>query len=1043
MEALATVAVVSSIVQLVDFSIKLLSDGVEMHKSADGALSGNALVEQVTMDLVALDEGLKRSIQTPGQTLCLSEDEAALQVLAEKSKEISMELLTRLGGLKLSDKRSAWETVRKTIKGMRGKAKTDAMVQNIDYIKKQLDSRLLVSIRYGLIPFQVLHLLIIIQSRHTLASVSFEQTEGYLRLDRKTSEIVDAISKGHSCFDGRFEASSIQLKQLHKQTQNLNIELHDKTRAEIADLIIRNSAPDRRNSDAEDPLLKNYKAMHASLAFPTIHDRYHEVAEAHQRTYEWIFRKPPGGKHSWSDFGLWLHEGSGIYWINGKPGSGKSTLMKYVYDSERFHDGLKVWSGEIPLVTASFFSWNSGSELQKSLDGLLRSLLHQVLEQSPDLIPIMFDAEVLNKPSHGQAADGKWPIKRLQSLFDRLLTQNDISLRLVIFVDGLDELRGDLDVVVDVLKLAAQSSHVKLCLASRPWVIFEDAFEGCLDLKLHHLTQNDIRSYVQDKLNNNLLVRRSTEEQPSETEDLVGEVVERASGVFLWVKIVVRSLLESLRNRDTASDLRERLKLLPIDIEDLYDNMLKQVDSFYHPQASRLLQIVLKAEGSLSAIQLLFADENLDQAIKAPVNRMSKIQTTNAVSGLKRWLSSRCAGLLEIEDSVKWEQMVYIRPGDTRDDEREPEVAKVAKVNFMHRTVTDYLNRTKTWHELQRRAEGTNFDANISLLSSCLLLLKRGYRSVPFQRQRCIVDACIAHAQAVEKTGKNGYIRFLDELDKTLRYIWRSEDPQRTFWKQKIFPCNAAPFYHRESAEPYYLIEPAEPKIIRSFHGFSIECEENPHCGLDSPDSFLALAAHHGLQGYLEAKLPLIRHNDNKDLIHRMLAFAMHPDRLVNAGWHSDIVKLLLNNNGDPDLPIDGWSPFDRLLFFAYRWSNEWKEVYSISRNEMDRYEPGSYSASDARCESWIAWLDTYQLLVAHGIDTSRIFDEHDRVWNCALHSNLRFMGIFPARLLDEMRECGMLDHYSEELKEQALAAQGAVHRRGRTMNGYSWHSLY
>ena len=324
-------------------------------------------------------------------------------------------------------------------------------------------------------------------------------------------------------------------------------------------------------------------------------------------------------------------------------------------------------------------------------------------------------------------------------------------------------------------------------------------------------------------------------------------------------------------------------------------------------------------------------------------------------------------------------------------DEREPEVTEIAKVNFMHRTVTEYLNRTKTWHELQCRVQGTNFDADISLLSSCLLLLKRGYRFVPFQKQRCIVDACIAHAQAVEKTGNDSYIRFLDELDKTLRYIWRSEDPEQTFWKQKIFPYNAAPFYHKASAEPYYLIEPAKPKIIRSVYG-SLPSEiykEDPHCGLDSPDSILALAAHHGLQGYLEAKMPLIRYNDDKDLIHRMLAFAMHPDRLVNAGWHSDTVKLLLNNYGNPDLPIDGWSPFDRLLFFAYRWSIEWKEVYSISWNEKNRKEPGSYSASDAMSESWIAWLDIYQLLVGRGIDTSRIFDKHDRVWNCARHSNL------------------------------------------------------
>ena len=51
-------------------------------------------------------------------------------------------------------------------------------------------------------------------------------------------------------------------------------------------------------------------------------------------------------------------------------------------------------------------------------------------------------------------------------------------------------------------------------------------------------------------------------------------------------------------------------------------------------------------------------------------------------------------------------------------------------------------------------------------------------------------------------------------------------------------------------------------------------------------------------------------------------------------------------------------------------------------------------------------------------------------------------MGIFPARLLDEMRERGMLNHYSEELTEQALAAEQAVPRRVRTMDGFNWYSI-
>ena len=268
------------------------------------------------------------------------------------------------------------------------------------------------------------------------------------------------------------------------------------------------------------------------------------------------------------------------------------------------------------------------------------------------------------------------------------------------------------------------------------------------------------------------------------------------------------------------------------------------------------------------------------------------------------------------------------------------------------------------------------------------------------------------------------------------------KDPQQTFWKIEK-PCYAGPFINRTGAtEPCYLIEPAEPKIIR--YAAPKICKEDSHCGLDSPDCILALAAHHGLQGYLEAKLPLIRYNNDKDLIHRMLAFAMHPDRLVEAGWHSDTVKLLLNNDGDPDLPIDGWSPFDRLLFFAYRWSKKWHTVYySINQDEMDRYVPGSYSASDAMSESWIAWVDTYQLLVAHGIDMSRIFDKHDRVWKCALHSHLHSNGIFPARLLVEMRERGMLDHRSEKLMKQALFASYPRGCLQRSMNRRTYYSLY
>ena len=146
MEALAVVGVVSSIVQLVDFSSKILSTGIELYKSADGALADDMTVEQVTKDLIALDKSLNESIRATAASSCLT-DETALKGLGEKCKEVSAELLGRLESLKISEKHKAWSTARQTLRGMWGKAKMDAMVQTLDMIKQQLNLRLLVSLR--------------------------------------------------------------------------------------------------------------------------------------------------------------------------------------------------------------------------------------------------------------------------------------------------------------------------------------------------------------------------------------------------------------------------------------------------------------------------------------------------------------------------------------------------------------------------------------------------------------------------------------------------------------------------------------------------------------------------------------------------------------------------------------------------------------------------------------------------------------------------------------------------------------------------------
>ena len=145
-----------------------------------------------------------------------------------------------------------------------------------------------------------------------------------------------------------------------------------------------------------------------SLRFHSIKARYDTVNEAHEKTFQWIFQKQESHQR-WSDFSKWLREDNGIYWINGKAASGKSTLMKYIMQDPRTVQLLQLWSAKFPqperLCIANFFFWSSGTEEQSSQSGLLRSILYEILCQHPRLLPILFPGEWSSSYSRHLQAD--------------------------------------------------------------------------------------------------------------------------------------------------------------------------------------------------------------------------------------------------------------------------------------------------------------------------------------------------------------------------------------------------------------------------------------------------------------------------------------------------------------------------------------------------------------------------------------------------------------------------------------------------------------
>ena len=72
------------------------------------------------------------------------------------------------------------------------------------------------------------------------------------------------------------------------------------------------------------------------FSFRCIDDRRISIDGAHKKTLRWPFKRQDGNtKDKWDNLPSWLENEAGIYWISGKAGSGKSTLMKYLYEHKK------------------------------------------------------------------------------------------------------------------------------------------------------------------------------------------------------------------------------------------------------------------------------------------------------------------------------------------------------------------------------------------------------------------------------------------------------------------------------------------------------------------------------------------------------------------------------------------------------------------------------------------------------------------------------------------------------------------------------------
>ena len=304
-------------------------------------------------------------------------------------------------------------------------------------------------------------------------------------------------------------------------------------------------------------------------------------------TCDWLLRH--------DTYQRWAVCDRGLLWVKGKPGSGKSSLLKHALE----HRTAKAGNDEIVL---SFFFHGRGEELQKTPLGFFRSILHQLLGRVPDSLPDLVEAYKKKQREIGESGkEWQWHKEELRRFVESSLPRVLWTRSVWLFIDALDEC-GE-ENAVDLFRwlkallrtIPAGSSPLRILATCRHYPILDVGceFEVCPEKE----NKQDIAAYVDAQFSELHVLAASY---------IPRFIIDGASGVFMWARLVVERVLRLERRGRGLNAIWMEIQRVPKELHDLYQELVCDMQS-QGSASLRLIQWVCFAVRPLSLDELRWA----------------------------------------------------------------------------------------------------------------------------------------------------------------------------------------------------------------------------------------------------------------------------------------------------------------------------------------------------------------------------------------------------------------------------------------------------